>query len=74
MFHLVGGLAIISLLWLIFLRYNKFNYFKDKVSKNFKGLENIQKGGTSIANQLLDTFLTDFLEGVPTHFPLKFVQ
>ena len=28
MFHLVGGLAIISLLWLIFLRYNKFNYFK----------------------------------------------
>jgi len=25
MFHLVGGLAIISLLWLIFLRYNKFN-------------------------------------------------
>ena len=28
MFHLVGGLSIISLLWLIFLRYNKFNYFK----------------------------------------------
>ena len=26
------------------INLNKFNYFKDKVSKNFKGLENIQKG------------------------------
>ena len=44
------------------INLNKFNYFKDKVSKNFKGLENIQKGGTSIANQLLDTFLMDRCE------------
>ena len=35
MFHLVGGLAIISLLWLIFLRYNKFNYFKPITDINF---------------------------------------
>ena len=35
MFHLVGGLAIISLLWLIFLRYNKFNYFKPIIDIRF---------------------------------------
>lgn len=44
------------------INLNKFNYFKDKVSKNFKGLENIQKGGTSIASQLLDTFLMERCE------------
>lgn len=29
MMHLVGGLTIISLLWLLFLRYNKHNYFNE---------------------------------------------
>tara|TARA_B100000902_G_scaffold122613_1_gene122649 strand:- start:420 stop:1448 length:1029 start_codon:yes stop_codon:yes gene_type:complete len=29
MMHLVGGLSIISLLWLLFLRYNKHNYFNE---------------------------------------------
>ena len=29
MFHLLGGLTIITLLWLIFLRFNKNNYFSE---------------------------------------------
>lgn len=32
MMHLMGGLTIITLLWLIFLRYNKNNYFNESQS------------------------------------------
>ena len=32
MMHLLGGLTIITLLWLIFLRYNKNNYFNESQS------------------------------------------
>ena len=35
MLHLVGGLTIIALLWLIFLRYNKSTYFGEITNTNF---------------------------------------
>ena len=41
----------------------KFNEFKNKINKKFTGLVNIQKGGTSIANELLESFLYDRCEG-----------
>ncbi len=34
MLHLVGGLTIIALLWLIFLRYNKSSYFGEITNNN----------------------------------------
>ena len=39
MFHLVGGLTIIALLWLLFLMNNQSNYFS-----NIKVLNNISFG------------------------------
>ena len=41
----------------------KFNEFKNKINKKFTGSVNIQKGGTSIANELLESFLYDRCEG-----------
>ena len=41
----------------------KFNEFKNKINKKFTGFVNIQKGGTSIANELLESFLYDRCEG-----------
>jgi len=35
MFHLVGGLTIISLLWLIFLRYNHSRYLSEITNQKF---------------------------------------
>tara|TARA_B100000674_G_scaffold242958_1_gene200096 strand:+ start:1546 stop:2574 length:1029 start_codon:yes stop_codon:yes gene_type:complete len=35
MLHLVGGLTIIALLWLIFLRNNKSTYFEEITNNNF---------------------------------------
>ena len=35
MLHLVGGLTIIALLWLIFLRNNKSTYFREITNNNF---------------------------------------
>ena len=44
----------------------KFNEFKNKINVKFNGLVNIQKGGTSIANELLESFLSDRCEGYRT--------
>jgi len=44
MMHLMGGLTIITLLWLIFLRYNKNNYFNESQSfpnLSLKGIKNL---------------------------------
>ena len=42
MMHLMGGLTIITLLWLIFLRYNKNNYFNESQSFHNLSLKRIK--------------------------------
>ena len=40
----------------------KFNEHKNKIKSKFTNMEHIQKGGTSVANELLESFLNERCE------------
>ena len=48
------------------INLTKFNSYKNKINKNFGELKNIQKGGTKVAAELLESFMHQRCQGYRT--------
>ena len=48
------------------INLTKFNSYKNKINKNFGELRNIQKGGTKVADELLESFMQQRCKGYRT--------